>query len=127
MTGAGFRQGSRSRPTSRPKLMTKCIDICHEAPMFQTSRFAAVAIALQAVAVLAPTATWAQAVAPARCPQGQVWREAFPDDYLCVAPQVRAKARAHTCPPGQVPQADGTCAPLPAAATAMTPAPMPAP
>jgi len=63
--------------------------------MLQTSRLAAVAIALQAAAVLAPTATLAQAVAPARCPQGQVWREAFPDDYLCVTPQVRAKARAH--------------------------------
>ena len=95
--------------------------------MFQTSRLVAVAIALQAAAGLAPTATLAQAVAPARCPQGQVWREAYPDDYLCVTPQVRAKARAHACPAGQVPQPDGTCAPLPAATTEIAPAPSPVP
>ena len=93
--------------------------------MFQTSRLAAVVVALQATAVLAPTATLAQAVTPAGCPQGMVWREAYPDDYLCVTPQVRAKARAHTCPPSQMPQADGTCVPAPA--TAIAPASPPVP
>jgi Peptidase family C25 len=89
--------------------------------MFQTSRLAAIAVALQTAAVLAPTVAKAQVVAPAKCPQGLVWREAYPDDYLCVTTQVRAKARAHSCPPGQVPQADGTCASAPATASSAVP------
>jgi hypothetical protein len=89
--------------------------------MFQTSRLTAIAVALQTVAVLAPTVPLAQVVAPAKCPQGLVWREAYPDDYLCVTTQVRAKARAHSCPPGQVPQADGTCASAPATAQDSSP------
>jgi hypothetical protein len=75
--------------------------------MFQTSRLTAIVVALQTAVVLAPTVTLAQVVAPAKCQQGLVWREAYPDDYLCVTTQVRAKARAHSCPLGQVPQADG--------------------
>ena len=98
--------------------------------LFRGSPLAVTAIGLLGgAAVLAPTATRSQAAAPAKCPQGQVWREAYPGDYVCVTRDVRAKARANrarTCASGQVPQqADGICAPAPA--TAIAPGPVPAP
>ncbi|MFO1109366.1 MAG: hypothetical protein U1E61_09305 [Bradyrhizobium sp.] len=33
-----------------------------------------------------------QAYAQARCAQGYVWREATPNDYVCVTPQARQQA-----------------------------------
>ncbi len=96
------------------------------------SPLAVAAIALLGATVIAPTGAVVEAAAPAKCPQGQVWREAYPGDYVCVTPDVRAQARANrarTCAPGQVPQqADGICAPAPAVAPASVPAPaVPAP
>src|SRR5450631_2957098 len=85
--------------------------------MYHASLVAALAIASLAAAVLAPVPALAQAGAPDRCPQGLVWREVNPGDHVCVTPEVRARARtgdARTCSPGQLPQADGTCAQTPA-------------
>ncbi|MEG3147972.1 hypothetical protein U1839_25260 [Sphingomonas sp. RT2P30] len=36
----------------------------------------------------------AQAYGPDTCISGYVWREAVPDDHVCVTPAVRAEARA---------------------------------
>jgi hypothetical protein len=38
-------------------------------------------------------ATAAQAYGPDTCASGFVWREATPDDHVCVIPSVRAQAR----------------------------------
>lgn len=45
-------------------------------------------------ASLAPAAPpAAQAYGPDTCKQGYVWREATPEDHVCVVPETRAQAR----------------------------------
>lgn len=42
---------------------------------------------------LAASMASAQAYGPDTCISGYVWREATPDDHVCVVPEVRAQAR----------------------------------
>jgi hypothetical protein len=51
-------------------------------------------MALAFCAVALATLTPASAQVIDTCPVGLVWREAYPGDHLCVAPEVRAQARA---------------------------------
>jgi hypothetical protein len=63
--------------------------------MLRFVAFLSGAVTLTGVAALAP----ASAQVSETCPNGLVWREAYPSDHLCVTPDLHAQVRADSGSP----------------------------